>query len=47
MSRLALLSLLALAACGADGLPTPPAATTPASNVTVSGEARVGATASF
>lgn len=46
MSRLALLCLLALAACGADGLPKPPAAA-PATNPTVSGEARVGVTTTF
>ena len=39
------LSLLALAACGADGAPEPPAAKaaqTPSSGVKISGDARVG-----
>jgi hypothetical protein len=48
MSRLALLCLLAFSACGADGVPTPPAAqpvTNP--NVAISGDVRVGATTSF
>ena len=38
MRALALLSLLALAACGADGAPEPPAK----SGLVVSGEAQVG-----
>jgi predicted small lipoprotein YifL len=38
-----LLSLLALAACGVDGAPVPPAAkTTPPPGLSISGEARVG-----
>lgn len=39
--RIALLSLVFLAACGADGPPEPPAAK-PASGITVSGDARMG-----
>ena len=38
MPRLLLLACLALAACGADGAPEPPAQT----GVTISGEAQVG-----
>jgi hypothetical protein len=38
MSRLLLIAFLALAACGADGEPEPPAK----SGITVTGEAQVG-----
>lgn len=40
MKFLSLIALLALTACGADGQPTPPAA----SGVSLSGDARVGVT---
>lgn len=40
--RVALLSLVLLAACGADGPPEPPASTAPESGITFSGDARVG-----
>jgi predicted small lipoprotein YifL len=38
MPRLALIALLTLAACGADGAPEPPTK----SGITVSGEAQIG-----
>jgi hypothetical protein len=38
MPRLILLACLALAACGADGAPEPPAK----SGITISGEAEIG-----
>jgi hypothetical protein len=38
MPRLFLLACLALAACGADGLPEPPSQT----GVTITGEAQIG-----
>lgn len=38
MPRLLLLACLALAACGADGAPEPPAKT----GITISGDAQVG-----
>jgi predicted small lipoprotein YifL len=40
--RIALLSLVLLAACGADGPPKPPESAAPTSGVTISGDARVG-----
>ncbi len=40
--RIALLSLVFLAACGADGPPEPPAAKAPTSGITITGDARVG-----
>jgi predicted small lipoprotein YifL len=40
--RVALLSLVLLAACGADGPPEPPAAQAPVSGVSITGDARVG-----
>ncbi len=43
MPRLAVLILLTLAACGAAGLPQPPAAT-PAPGVTITGEVQAGVT---
>ncbi len=46
MNRFALLALLALTACGADGDPLPPTKTvTP--GVTISGEARIGVAGSL
>ena len=41
---LALLLLMTLAACGADGPPVAPGITTPTPGVTITGEARVGIT---
>lgn len=41
MTRLAVLALLTLAACGAEGAPQPPASK-PAAGVTVSGEVAAG-----
>jgi predicted small lipoprotein YifL len=40
--RLALLSLVLLAACGADGPPEPPASQAPASGISITGDARAG-----
>lgn len=48
MRRATLLVLLTLlAACGADGAPTPPASATAQPGVTVGGDARIGVVGSF
>jgi predicted small lipoprotein YifL len=39
-----LILALALAACGADGPPEPPARTAPPSGISFSGDARIGLT---
>ena len=42
---LSLIAIFALAACGVDGAPTPPAAKT--TGVSISGEAAIGVTGKF